>query len=400
MTYVLTALLLCGCQPLAAHGPIPAETLEIHHYDDGESEYLHSCLDAFLFDGDALPSLTPQGHEVEWKISSGHAAIDNHIIHKTEGAAEYEPVSLSLTCRGQSVSFTGLTLNDPCVAYVIAYFSSEGNDKEQLKLAYTFNGEYWFKLNKDRGILRPSSGTRRLRDPSLVRRPGGGFSLLATQGYDNDSIYVFDSDDLIAYENERLLKLNAGNENTAMSGSEAWAPETFYDPDLHCYVILWSAPSDGGIFYTLSSDLTDCTFPQRLNDPGYPVIDITMTRTSSGWTAIMKDEREPMEEYSQIVRGTGLSWYDLTAFESSLYDRHQVEGPAIMKSLEKDGWYVILDDYTRSAYKLLYTDNIESGSFQELEDSSLMIPLEKPSHCSPLRVTWNELDALIQALGE
>ena len=397
---LLASLLLTGCHAEAAHGKEPGETIEPAPYASDESSFLHSCIDAFLFDGDVLPEKTPEGNVIFWTVESGHAVLEDYIIHKTDSAEEYEMITLSAVTDAERVRFTNLTLMDEAVGYVIAYFTSEGNDKEQLKLAYTYNSVYWFKLHHDEGILKPSIGTRRLRDPSLVRKPGGGFALLATQGYDTDSIYVYDSEDLTAFQNERLLKLNADGGALSMSEQQAWAPEAFYDPDRSCYVIVWSSPADGGIFYSLSTDLTDVTYPSRLNDPGYPVIDISFTHTAHGWTALLKDEREPMETYSEILRGTGVHWNAVTEFSDPVYDRHQTEGPMIMKALEKPGWYVIVDDYTRSAYKMLYTEDIENGTFEELDDLDLMIPLEKPSHAYALRVTWKELERLLNHYGD
>ena len=391
---------MLGCtSPKPAQGPLPEEEAPAVLYDNAREAYLSSCLDAFLFDGDVLPS-SYEGESIEWKIEEGHASLSDGIIHKTDGAEEYEPLSLTLTCGDTVISFENLTLLDEAVGYLIAYFTSEGTDKEQLKFAYTFNCEYWFKIHNDRGILKPETGTRRLRDPSIVRKPSGGFALLATQGYDTDSIYVFDTEDFVTFENERVLWLNASSEEMELSGTSAWAPEAFYDPLLERYVIIWSSPEDGGVFCSYSQDLTNNTFPVTMADPGYPVIDMTMVHTLHGWTAILKDEREPMEDYSMILRGTGPSWDRIETFSEPVYQRHQVEGPMIMKSLEKDGWYVFVDDYTRSAYKALYTDDLESGIFEELDDLSLMIPLEKPSHAYALKVTWKEIERITAAYPE
>ena len=396
ITAAVAGILLAGCTVSAVHGPVPSEEANIPVLQDKEAAFVQESIEVFLFDGDRLPEKTPSGTPIDWSVTHGHAVIQDSVLSKTEGALEYEPIGLSASYGEDTVTFDSLTLGDPAVAYVISYFTSEGTNKEQLKLAYTFNGEYWFKINEDRGILKPSSGTKRLRDPSLVRKPGGEFALLATQGYDNDSIYVYDSRDLITFENERALLLNISKDGT-MSGSQAWAPEAFFDPYLSCYVILWSSPSDGGIFCSTSRDLVTASYPVKLLDPGYPVIDITVVHSENGWTAILKDEREPMEDYSQVLRGTGAAWYTIDQFSEPIWKRHQVEGPMILKSLENEYWYVVLDDYTRSAYKVLKTTDIESGTFTEVNDADLMIPLEKPSHGHAIRVTWKELERLTQA---
>lgn len=391
---------LCGCRSSAAHGIQPTEPAKQLDLSNLETAYVQECIEAFLFDGDALPAKTPMGTSLEWSVEQGHATLEQNVLHKTEGALEYEPLVLSVAYGENQLTFDSLQLLDEPIAYVISYFTSEGTDSEQLKLAYTFNGEYWFKVHEDKGILKPSIGTKRLRDPALVRKENGTFSLLATQGYDSDSIYVYDSDDLASYKNERMILLNVSSKELPMSGKQAWAPEAFYDPFLKTYVIFWSSPEDGGIFYSTSDDLITASYPKKMNDPGYPVIDITMVHTTHGWTAILKDEREPMEDYSQVIRGNGLTWASIDTFSEPIYQRHQVEGPMILKSMESEAWYVVVDDYTRSAYKMLKTADIESGTFQELEDTELMIPLEQPSHANAIRVTWKELERLNQAFGQ
>ena len=387
-------LFLGGCSSEAAHGPMPAGNAPVPTYSDDEEAYLSDCIDESLFDGQLLPSAAPDGKPIEWTVRSGNAVIEDGVIHKTAGASEYESISLEAVTASHQVTFPSLTLNDPLVAYVISYFSSDGTDAEQLKLAYTYNGVYWFKVNQDRGILKPSSGTTRLRDPSLVRKPGGGFALLATQGYDTDSIYVYDSEDLVHYENERLLRLNV-SEDGSMSGLQAWAPEAFFDPSLNTYIIIWSSPKDGGVYYSASDDLITNTYPALLCDPGFKTIDLTLTHTPSGRAAVLKDEREPMEEYSQLYRAVGPAWYSLTVESAPLYERHQLEGPMILKSNEKPGWYIYADDYTRSEYRVYYTDDIYSGSLREAEDDDVLIPLEKPSHSYALPVTWKELERIL-----
>ena len=391
LTAAVVLISACSVQP--ARGPIPHEDAPVIPSDDAEEAFLSDCIDESLFDGQALPDSTPEGTAIHWEVLAGDAEIHSNILSKTAAAEEYEIISLHASAGNSSFTFPQLTLNDPLVAHVIAYFSSDGADKEQLKLAYTYNGTYWFKVNGDRGILKPSIGTKRLRDPSLVRKPGGGFALLATQGYDTDSVYAYDTADLVHYENERMLCLNASPDGS-MSGFQAWAPEAFYDPLLETYIIIWSSPKDGGIFYSASKDLVETTYPRMLIDPGFETIDLTVTHTPSGRAAILKDERTPMEEYSQLYRAKGPAWYDLTAEEVPLYERHQLEGPMILKSNEKDGWYIYADDYTRSEYRVYYTDDIYSGALQEAEDDDVLIPIEKPSHCHSIPVTWKELERI------
>ena len=397
---ILAASCLCqGCSPSPAHGSPPEELpAEVTAFSSSEEASLEKQLDYFLNDGMSLPAQDASGNVISWSVASGNAEILDDVLKKTAKAGEYESIVLNakIPALDESYELSRLLL-DEYSAYVISYFTSAGSDPETLKLAYTFDCRYWFKVNNDRPILKPSIGTKRLRDPSLVRKKDGSFALLATQGYDTDSIYVYDTDNLGEYTGQRVLKVNASSEEQPMSEKQAWAPEGFYDWTRDAYVLLWSSKEDGGMYWSTSRDLSSVSYPSVLMSPGYPVIDGNMVRDGSEWVMIYKDESEPMEDHSQLFRAVSTDgWENLRSFEGPIYDRHQVEGPMIMKALNGEGWYAVCDDYTRGAYKVLFTDDIAHGTFKEVNDADLMIPLEAPAHGSAIAVTWKELQRLLE----
>ncbi len=265
-----------------------------------------------------------------------------------------------------------------------------------MRMMYTYDGQYWFKFNNDQTIVSASIGTRRLRDPSLIRKTDGTFWLVATQGYDTDSIYVFDSPDLVTYTNERLLRVNRSGYHTEMSGRQAWAPEGFYNRIDDQYIVTFSSVADHGMFYVTTHDMNTCSYPKRLLDTGFDVIDGTLVKTGLNWTVYLKDERQPMEEYSRLFRGHGDSWNHFTEFEEH-FGNYQSEGPSAMKKLDGEGWYLIYDDYTRKQMQILYTDDIEHGEFRLIPFWDSMIPAVEPAHGSALAVTWKELERLMNA---
>ena len=268
----LAGVLLTGCtpkqEPVVSSSPVP----------DTDPVYteLDQTLDAFINDGDLLPQRLHDGTSISWTIISGSAELYGHTIHKTEDSAEYEPVTLSAEVSGQSYTFDHLLLLDEYVAYVISYFTNETD--ENLKLAYTYDSVYWFRLNSDQAVLSPSIGTKRFRDPSLIRKKDGSFAVIATQGYDTDSIYVYDSPDLLTFTGERLAKVNYSSDTLKLSGKQAWAPEGFYDRTLDEYVVYWSSVEDTGMYYNLTDDLVSFDPPEKLIDTGFPVIDGTICK--------------------------------------------------------------------------------------------------------------------------
>lgn len=106
-------------------------------------------------------------------------------------------------------------------------------------------------LNNGRPILFPTSsyaaepaGTGKLGAPSLFRKPGGAFGLIAANGTDDSRAYLFDTDDLTAFTNERLLILND-------QGIDVQEPFAEYDESIEAYRVRWTG-GDGRHYETIT----------------------------------------------------------------------------------------------------------------------------------------------------
>lgn len=353
-------------------------------------DYFNQSLDSFIFSNSELPK-DKDGKKVNWEIQSGNATINSNVITKNENALEYEPIVLKLTINNKVYVYDKILLLDPRVAYVMSYFGGSGENFENPKLAYTYDGKLWYLLNDDQPIFTASSGSKKVRDPYIVRKKDGSFAMIATQGWDNPSIYVWDSIDGVEYTNERLLQLNRSSDTLKMSEKQAWAPEAFYDRRIDQYVIYWSSVEDGGMFYNYSADLNDFTYPQRLLDTGYQVIDGTIVKEGFTYTIILKDERQPMEEYSQLFLGySDTDYLGFNRFSEERISGHQSEGPFYMK---RDADYILYyDDYTRMQFQAMTTNNLRSGEFEQVTMlTDIIAPMEQPRHASVIPVTWEEL---------
>ncbi len=388
-------LLLLGCAFTAGCGKDPADHVDPEVFAAAAAE-LDAALPAFLNDGSLLP-VSELGSGLKWSVKKGNAYIKDGRIMKKRAAEEYEPVTLAVRADGNDeYVFENLVLLDEYAGHIISYFSEVTENPETMKLAYTLNGVEWFSLNNDLPVLRAAQGTQRLRDPSILRKKDGTFCVLATQGYDNDSIYVYDSGSLTAFGNERLVKVN----QAPLSEKQAWAPEGFYDRLLDKYVIYWSSVEDGGMYYNLSDDLVEVSAPEPLLDAGFPVIDGTIVRQEDGWAIILKDEREPMEDYSQLFVGYAKdTWKDFGDFTDPI-SGHQMEGPMAMRDMENEGWYIFCDNYTNYRFVSLYSEDLFSRYFAEVPEEYLTIPLDCPAHSYAIPVTRRELDKVIAAYGQ
>ncbi len=390
--HIYTLLLgICAISLTACTKPLqPNTTYQVEtNYQETNNETLNNlqhAIDPFLQDGQQLPYET-----ITYTVKEGNAYIEDNKIFKKENAQEYEPITLEATLDNQSITLTNITLLDPYVAYVITYFTEE---EEALKLCYTYNGKYWFKLNEDRVILKPTIGTQRLRDPALVRKTDGTFTLLATQGYNTNAIYAYDTKDIIHFENQRLLQVNKTSQTLPLKESQAWAPEAFYDRLSNSYVMYWSSVDDQGMFFNYTTDFNNFSYPQPLINTNFPVIDGTIVKQENKYTMVLKDERQPMEDHSQLFVATSInSFHDYQTF-SNMITGHQSEGPMVLKNLEKEGYFLYYDDYTRSQFKCLYTNDFEQFKHIDLLDIEYLIPLTRPAHSNAIPVTWKELERL------
>lgn len=357
-------------------------------------DYYNQSLDSFIFAESELP-LDKEGNPVSWQIQEGNAEIIDNKIIKTDEAKEYEPLVLKLVINNEEFIFENILLLDPRVGYVMSYFGGSEENYENPKLAYTYNGTLWYLLNNDEPIFTAKTGTKQVRDPFIVRMKDGSFAMIATQGWDNPSIYAWDSKDGVTFENERLLQVNASSDKLKMSEKQAWAPEAFYDRRIDEYVIYWSSPKDGGMYYNLSPDLNEISYPEKLLDTGYPVIDGTIIKNGYKYTIVLKDEREPMEEHSQLFLGYSDSDYlGFDEFSETYITGHQSEGPFYMK---RDYDYILYyDDYTRKQFQAMLTYDVSSGEFSEVNMlTDVVAPMEQPRHASVIPVTWKELERLI-----
>ena len=410
---ILSIVAMCaGCSGTIHSTTAQAEPIEstadpIYYYDMDvwqnvaasltPAQYITQWLDSFINDGDQLLTSIEGKGIIQWEVVEGDATIDETmVIHKTETSQEYQPITLKAIYTDENGSMEiecpSNVLIDPYVGYVLSYFVSEGDDSEALKLAYTYDGELWYKVNDQHSVYKPSIGTTSLRDPSFVRRKDGGFVLLATQGWNNPEIYAIDTDNFIHYDNERLIDVNVSTDDLPLSENAAWAPEGFYDYQTDRYYIYWSSVEDAKVLYNTTTDFDTVSDPSVLIDLGYPVIDATIYKDGAHYYVLLKDEREPMEAYSNIFVGSSST--DFLSFNqfSDAVTNHQAEGPFVVWSDYKHLLY--FDDYTRQQFYCMWID-FENGFTQVENDETNISDFVEPSHGSVIPVTWNELESLI-----
>ena len=170
---IISFVLITGCSDNA----IEPVTMEVVKQENSNEiyNYLNQYLDYFYFDKKEL-LMDYMGMPIKWDVISGDAHIENgYVLCKEDTADEYEKIRLQASVDEQVFEFDEIVLLDEKFGYLITYFSGNGDQQEQLKLAFTYDGLLWFELNNQKSVLKPTIGTQRLRDPSLVRNKDGGF---------------------------------------------------------------------------------------------------------------------------------------------------------------------------------------------------------------------------------
>ncbi|MFI2435296.1 glycoside hydrolase family 43 protein [Streptomyces sp. NPDC018693] len=324
---------------------------------------------------------------------------------------------LSATLLAACLLFTGQALTTPQRAaaadpgYLMTHFIGEGATGQQIYFSHSADGLNWSDLNGGGMTLRSTVGTRGVRDPALVRSPGGDkYWIIATdlcigcgQNWDtainngSRSLVVWESTDLVTWSQPWLLDV-AG---AIPGGRNAWAPEAVWNPATNDYVLYWATnvPLDGRtkhrIFYARTSDFRTITTPRIYIDrPGtQEIIDTQIVELPAGvgnyrYVRASGDGQITLEGSNSIL-GT---WTNLGNLSGIGLTGAQVEGPMWMKFRDRDEWTLYLDQYAagRGYMPVTTTDPSAVGTYRLPASGSYHLGTTKKRHGSILNLTAAE----------
>ncbi|MFE0254708.1 glycoside hydrolase family 43 protein [Streptomyces sp. NPDC059010] len=313
--------------------------------------------------------------------------------------------------------FTAQTLTTPQRAaaaepgYLMVHFTGEGATNQQMYLSHSPDGVHWNDLNGGGMVLRSTVGTRGVRDPALVRAPGGGkYWIIATdlcigcgqswgdaQNNGSRSLVVWESSDLVTWSQPWLLNV-AG---AIPDGRNAWAPEAIWDPQTNDYVLYWATNATLGgvlkhrIYYARTKDFRTITTPQLYIDrPGTQgIIDTQIIETPAGvgnyrYVRASGDGQITLEGSNSIL-GTWTRLGDLSGIGLT---GSQVEGPMWMKFNGRNEWALYLDQYASSGgyMPVLTTDPADPAAYRKQASGSYHMGGTKKRHGWILNLTAAE----------
>lgn len=313
--------------------------------------------------------------------------------------------------------------------YLFAYFTGEGHPEgEQVHLALSRGADplHYVELNRGRPVLTSRVGSHGVRDPFLVRDPEGGrFWLLGTDlriydgaGWDaaerhgSRSIVIWESADLVAWSEPRLVGL------APPDAGDAWAPEACWDAEAGCFLLFWAStlfdPQDTAhaesayhrMLSVTTRDFVTFTPVRAWHDPGHSVIDSTVVRHVGEYYRFTKDERSSTSPGAKRIvaeRSARLSapaWRriadDIGAPDETGRGIVRGEGPAIVRAIGQNRWILFIDEYGGRGYVPFEASSPDSTQWSMCRGYRL------PSgarHGSVLPVSRLEHDRLLAAYG-
>ena len=291
--------------------------------------------------------------------------------------------------------------------YLFCYFTGNAPGQERVHFAVSEDGYNFRALNGNREVITQSLGKKCCRDPFIFRDNEGIFHIIATdmksdEGWaNNNSMVVWDSDDLTEWKNERIIDFTQFS--STRDAVRVWAPEVIFDKTRGEYMIYWThlnrdSDLDTIPWYAYTKDFaTLTTEPQILYKP------------KSGLCAIDGDMLEKDGKYYLFVADgekDGICCVTSDKVSGPFEETEDRKISLADTALEGNCMY-----FNEEAGKfILIADQFKSGGYfmQESEDLVHFTPVDKnlysldhlkPRHGSMLSISDEEYKRLVDFYG-
>ncbi len=287
-------------------------------------------------------------------------------------------------------------------AYLAAYFwekkDAAGKEDSQLYYAIAREGfRFADAVNDRRPIVAATMGDRLIRDPMILRDPDGKtFHLVATNAWKGRSLVLFDSSDLVHWENQRLVQI------APERADKTWAPEMLWDPETKQFVVYWTSSLDNvwataAIWYATSTDLKTFSDPKVLMREEKGCLDADILYAGGKWHMV----------YRYLGIWTRTADHALGPYEKPVKVLDlDVEGPFMFPVNGKgDEWAMVFDYFggNQGRWGLATSGDLEHWTVATRKDWPYYTPdiFLPPGvrHGSVLPITEGEADTILRAFG-
>jgi hypothetical protein len=255
--------------------------------------------------------------------------------------------------------------------WIMAYFTENPNNYD-LHIAYSTDALHWTALNSGNPVAHPTLGYQGLRDPFILRKQDGTFVVMATNmngtnfTQTSPAIHIWDSADLTAFSNYRLVRMTATN-------MHAWAPEAFWDAGRGQYAILWSGNTDRNrIYVNYTTDFINMGTEQVYFDPGFSVLDANVITGSTNYLYYKRESDNSL--YGSKSTSLNPGSFNNATYTGALRQGNAIEAPELLPN--GSTWYLYGDSYSpvNGVIYAWQTTNIAGNSWSVLNRSSYAPP--------------------------
>lgn len=286
--------------------------------------------------------------------------------------------------------------------FLFCYFVGNAPHEERIHFALSEDGYNFKALNGNREVITQTMGKGCCRDPFIFRDNEGMFHIIATdmkseEGWaNNSSMVVWDSTDLIHWENERTIDFT--KYDSTREAVRVWAPQVIFDKDRGEYLIYWThlnrdSELDTIPWYAYTKDFTSLTTePQILYRPasGLCAIDGDMHESDGRYYLFVADGEKDGICYVVSDNASG-PFTEPEDNKISLADT-ALEGNCIYFNPRSGKYILIADQFKSGGYFMQESEDLVH--FSVVDKSRYSLDPLKPRHGSMLLISEEEYDRL------
>lgn len=288
--------------------------------------------------------------------------------------------------------------------YLFCYFIGNKPEEERVHFAVSDDGYNFKALNNNEAVIIQTKGQMCCRDPYIFRDEEGVFHIIATDmrsedGWaNNNSMIVWDSKDLLSWENERIIDFSKFK--STMNANRVWAPQVIFDKVKKEYLLYWTHNNadddlDTIIQYAYTKDFTTLTTePRILYKPksNLCAIDADIVLHNGKYCLYTADGKKDAICYCIADRPDG-PYYELEDNQVSFADT-ALEGHCTYRLLGTDKLIMIADQFKSGGYFMQETTDMIH--FTQVPRSEYSLDHLKPRHGSMLHITEEEYKRLTE----
>lgn len=295
-------------------------------------------------------------------------------------------------------------MNSNFTKYLFCYFVGNRPEEERVYFAVSDDGYNFTALNNNNPVIIQTKGKRCCRDPYIFRDEKGVFHIIATDmrsedGWaNNNSMVVWDSNDLLVWENERIIDFSLF-ENTK-NANRVWAPQVIFDPKKNEYMLYWTHNNadddlDTIIWYAYTKDFASLTTPPKVlfrPRSGMCAIDADIIFFEGRYYLYTADGAKDGICYCVADKPDG-PYYEPDNNKVSVADT-AIEGNCTYRILGTDKLVMIADQFRKGGYFMQETADMIN--FKKVDPDKFSLDHLRPRHGSMLHITDEEYDRLTE----